>query len=485
MLYESETVESRTHLRGLNEACGVFGILDANNPKIGQYIYYGLYALQHRGQESCGVAVFQEGTLRVHKDMGLVNQVFTDALVAQLTGQIGVGHTRYSTTGDSSLDNAQPVVTKTPLGPLTVAHNGNLINTDELRDFLQERGYYGFGNSDSHLIAQYINFQLNQGDTLKEAVCKAVQASRGAFSLVVATADTLIAVRDANGLRPFCFGRITHTNGDLAFVVASETCALDIVGATYERDIMPGEIFTLHLDGRQESAFFSDQPKNNLCVFEQVYFARPDSRINNASVYNYRLNLGRRLAEISPQDVEADIVIPVPDSGNVAAVGYSQASGVPYAEGLIKNRYVGRTFINPTQDLRERSIQLKLNPLTDILRGKRVIVVDDSIVRGNTSRKIVKMLKESGVTELHLRISSAQVKHPCFYGIDMSSPDQLIANQMGLEEIRQWLGVDSLVYLSPEDMVALSGNPASCAACFNDVYPAGTPLSPVEIPQPA
>ncbi len=454
----------------LNEYCGVFGTVDPTCTNLGQRLYYGLYALQHRGQESCGMAVFDNHQFRIHKDMGLVNQVFNDQLLSSLTGQIGIGHTRYSTTGDSSLDNAQPVVTRTPLGALAVAHNGNLINTEELRSFLQERGFFGYGNSDSHLIAQYVNYQLNQGDTLKEAVRKTLNASRGAFSLVIATGDTLIAARDTHGLRPFSIGRTTSG----AIVVASETCALDIVGATHERDIMPGEVVIATLDGNEESFFLEGDKHDNFCVFEMVYFARPDSIINGSTVYNYRLNLGRRLAEISPE-IEADIVIPVPDSGNVAAVGYSQASGIPYAEGLIKNRYVGRTFINPSPEMREQGIQLKLNPLKDILKDKRVVVVDDSIVRGNTSKKIVKMLRACGVKELHLRISSAQVKHPCFYGIDMSSEDQLIANRMDVEEMREWLDVDSLMYLSPDDMLELANSTTYCAACFNNDYPAGKP----------
>lgn len=458
----------------LNEYCGVFGMLDTQAQAMGQTLYYGLYALQHRGQESCGMAVFDNHQFRIHKDMGLVNQVFQEHVLKGLTGQIGVGHTRYSTTGSCNLDNAQPVVTRSPFGAITLAHNGNLINTEALRDFLQAKGFFGYGDSDSHLMLQYINLELNQGKSLKDSVMTALNGCQGAFSVVIATGDTLIAARDRHGLRPFCMGRTE--NGSM--VVASETCALNIVGAQYERDILPGEVLFIGLDGSVESYYLTGDAKENLCIFELVYFARPDSQIHGSSVYNYRLNLGRRLAEISQRDfpdVDADIVIPVPDSGNVAAVGYSQASGIPYVEGLIKNRYVGRTFINPTQELRERSIQLKLNPLTDILRGKRVVVVDDSIVRGNTSKKIVKMLKDCGVKELHLRISSAQVKNPCFYGIDMSNPEQLIANQMNVEELRQWLDVDSLVYLSTEDMVELAHFESPCAACFSGDYPAGTP----------
>jgi amidophosphoribosyltransferase len=474
--------------KSLHEECGVFGILNKDTAGLGHTLYFGLYALQHRGQESCGMAVYDNHQLRLHKEMGMVNQVFTESLLDGLTGQIGIGHTRYSTTGASNLGNAQPVVTRTPFGALTVAHNGNLINTEELRTFLQDKGYFSHGSSDTHLIALYINYLLNQGRDLKAAVQETLEACKGAYSLVMATGDTLIAARDPHGLRPFCMGRTA--NGSL--VVASETCALDIVGAEYERDIQPGEILFATFEeyyaglqfegtGRTESLFHSKAGSERLCIFEMVYFARPDSIINQRSIYSYRMSLGRRLAEISPP-VEADIVIPVPDSGNVAAVGYSQASGIPYAEGLIKNRYVGRTFISPTHELREKGIQLKLNPLKDILNGKRVIVVDDSIVRGNTSRNLVKMLRDTGVKEVHMRISSAKVKHPCFYGIDMSSPEQLIANQQpDTEAIRQFLGADSLIYLSPEDMTSLSGNERSCAACFTGSYPAGIPADPAEM----
>lgn len=479
-----ENVSGMVPYKSIHEECGVFGIIDKDTAGLGHTLFFGLYALQHRGQESCGMAVYDNHQLRIHKEMGMVNQVFNESLLDELTGQIGIGHTRYSTTGASNLGNAQPVVIRTPYGALTLAHNGNLINTESLRYFLAEKGYFGHGTSDSHLIALYINYLLNQGKALKEAVREALEACEGAFSLVVATGDTLIAARDRHGLRPLCMGRTRHG----AWVVASETCALDIVGAVYERDIAPGEIIIATFEeyyaglrfegkGRTESLFLSGGPRQErLCVFELVYFARPDSVINGQSVYTYRLNLGRRLAELSPP-IKADIVIPVPDSGNVAAVGYSQASGIPYAEGLIKNRYVGRTFISPTHELREKGIQLKLNPLRDVLQGKSVIVVDDSIVRGNTSRNLVKMLRETGgVREVHMRISSAKVKHPCYYGIDMSSREQLIANRLpDTEAIRQYLEVDSLIYLSAEDMLALAGTDLSCAACFTGHYPAGIP----------
>lgn len=428
------------------------------------------------------MAVYDNHQLRLHKEMGLVNQVFQESLLDSLHGQIGIGHTRYSTTGASNLDNAQPIVTRTPFGALTLAHNGNLINTEELRAFLQTQGFFGYGNSDSHLMAQYVNFLLNQGKSIKEAALETFQACQGAFSVVIATGDMLIAARDRHGLRPLSLGR-TETG---ALVVASETCALDIVGARFERDLQPGEVLIAQLDeyyaglqqrglGQTESVYLTGEPrKERLCIFELVYFARPDSLIRDQSVYTYRMNLGRRLAQVAP--VDADIVIPVPDSGNVAAVGYSQESGIPYVEGLIKNRYVGRTFISPTHELREKGIQLKLNPLKDVLKDKRVVVVDDSIVRGNTSRSLAAMLKRCGVKELHFRVSSAKVKHPCFYGIDMSQPEELIANRLAdTESIRDYLGVESLAYLSVQDMLEVAGMDSPCMACFRGEYPAGLP----------
>jgi amidophosphoribosyltransferase len=463
--------------RALNESCGVFGLLSRDNLPLGRIMYYGLYALQHRGQESAGMAVFDHDQLRLHKEMGLVNQVFTEGILDRLVGQVGIGHTRYSTAGGSSLQNAQPVVARTSLGAVTLAHNGNLINVPALRAFLTQAGYIPNGDSDSHLMVEAIRYELDQalahkGETtvsLLDAVEKALARCEGAFCVVIATGDSLIAARDGHGLRPLSLGR-TEENYP---VVASETCALDIVGATFERDIAPGELFLMHLDGTTQQRFMTGPRNDHLCVFELVYFARPDSRIRNISVYNYRLELGRRLAALAP--VPADIVIPVPDSGNVAAVGYSRASGIPYVEGLIKNRYVGRTFIHPTQALREQGIKLKLNPMTDVLAGKRVVVVDDSIVRGNTSRKLVAMLRDCGVQEIHLRISSAPVRHPCFYGIDMSEREELLAHHLSEPEIAKWLEVDSLAYLSEADMALVAGNAQACRACFSGQYPAGVP----------
>lgn len=483
--------------REMTEKCGVFGMLipPAAREKwadMGQYLYYGLYALQHRGQESCGMAVFDDDQLHLHKDMGLVNQVFEPRLLSKLTGQIGIGHTRYSTTGDSNLDNAQPIVARTRNGALTLAHNGNLINLEPLKKRLSEWIRPRGDGTDTTLVAEDIRHRLQEAslqrdhdidDVLPHILSEAFRTYEGAFSFVLAFGNRLIAARDPQGIRPLCYGRTP----DGITVFASESCALDIVGATFIRDIEPGEMALVDLDGNIRFQSFlpmdntkelTEQKKERLCFFELVYFARPDSRMNDQLVYEYRLDLGRKLAErsdIECSPIEADMVIPVPDSGNVAAVGYSQQSGIPYMEGLIKNRYVGRTFIHPTQAMRERSIQLKLNPLTDILRGKNIVVVDDSIVRGNTSKKLVAMLKECGVKQIHLRISSAPVKHPCFYGIDMSTPDQLIANLKSVGDMKEWLGVDSLVYLNEDDMKAVGSNREYCMACFNGTYPAGRP----------
>jgi amidophosphoribosyltransferase len=464
--------------------CGVFGVWQSKAASLGPLLFYGLYALQHRGQESCGLAVYDHQQLALHKEMGLVNQVFTEALLPRFVGEIGLGQVRYSTTGKSHLENAQPVVVRSPLGAITLAHNGNLINTLQLKAELEAEGFYVPGDSDSLVMATIIQQELQralqrQAVSLPDAVTAALRRCKGAFSVLIATGDTLMAARDEDGLRPLCLGKAE--NG--GWILASETCALDIVGATFERDIRPGELWTITQPGLEpDSRQWVDHAVNTqdrLCIFEMVYFARPDSRVNEQSVYNYRLALGKRLAETSPP-IQADIVIPVPDSGNVAAVGYSRQSGIPYVEGLIKNRYVGRTFINPIQELREQGIKLKLNPMPDVLEGKSVVVVDDSIVRGNTSRKLVKMLKDAGAKEVHLRISSAPVKYPCFYGIDMSDRDELIANQMTLSELQTWLGCESLVYLDAKDMQAIANNHRACAACFTGEYPAGTPTTYAE-----
>ncbi|MDH4378877.1 MAG: amidophosphoribosyltransferase [Vampirovibrionales bacterium] len=481
------------------EKCGVLGVLlpvsfSDQWRHLGQWLYLGLYALQHRGQESCGMATFDHEQLNLHRGMGLVNQVMTPDVLAPMTGQIGIGHTRYATTGSSSLENAQPVVVRTRYGPLVIAHNGNLTNTEALWGALPEddRPPLMTGSSDTLVMAYTLRRALHKANATTSdaviAVFKAVLPTfEGAYCLTMAFGDCLLAARDPVGFRPLSVGKVIAAPGETmvgkpAWVVASETCALDILGAQFEFEVPPGELVLFDSSGAMtRSSFLPAQSKpsqNKFCFFELVYFARPDSVIRNQLVYETRLAMGRKLAERSCKQyptIGADMVIPVPDSGNVAAVGYSQATGVPYMEGLIKNRYVGRTFIHPTQSMRERSIQLKLNPMKRMLEGKRVVVVDDSIVRGNTSKKLVAMLRQCGVKEIHLRISSAPVKHPCFYGIDMSSGTELLANRMSDAEIADWLGVDSLVYLTTEDMQAVGNQNGDiqpfCYACFNGDYP--------------
>ena len=486
------TQTESTEPTGLHEKCGVFGIIAPKTLALGHLLYFGLYALQHRGQESCGMAVFNNDQLLLHKNTGLVNQVFDETILSTLSGQIGIGHTRYTTAGDSSIENAQPVVSRSRLGSVVLAHNGNLIELETLRDAFHLEAGDSFGaNSDSHVMARCIAQALTQAEGHLANAAKAVfEQCEGAFSVVVATGDCLIAARDRNGIRPLSLGKTEKGY----WVVASETCALDIVGATFVRDILPGEVLTIHLNGTMESVFLDGNRSENFCIFEYVYFARPDSRFHGQTVYESRLKMGALLAKTHP--VEADFVIPVPDSGGPAAIGYSRASGIPYAEGLIKNRYVGRTFIHPTPELRTQGIRLKLNPLPSVLEGKRVVIIDDSIVRGNTSQRIVKMLKDCGAKEVHFRVSSAPVKHPCFYGIDMSTEEELIANQMSLEALKTHLGVDSLAYLSVDDMKqAVVPDTTSveqaeafinpCMACFNNSYPAGKPKNDRKSTAPA
>lgn len=453
------------------EACGVFGIY-APGEDVAKLTYFGLYALQHRGQESAGIATFKGEEVHLYKDMGLVSQVFNEVILAKLPGDMAVGHTRYSTTGSSRVANAQPALVETRLGALALAHNGNLVNTSELRDHLQKRNCNFTTTTDSEMIAIAIGAEVDSGKEWLDAAISAFGHCSGAYSLVVGTPVGLMGVRDPNGIRPLVIG-ILGSNPQ-RYVLASETCGLDIIGAEYLRDVEPGELVWITEDGLA-SFHWSPKPQPKLCVFEMIYFARPDSIMHDETLYSYRLKLGRQLAKESP--VEADIIIGVPDSGVPAAIGFSQHSGIAYAEGLIKNRYVGRTFIQPTQTMRESGIRMKLNPLKDVLVGKRVVIVDDSIVRGTTSRKIVKALRDAGATEVHMRISSPPVTHPCFYGIDTDSQDQLIAATKSVEEIASQIEVDSLAYLSWEGMLEATGeNPNSfCTACFTGDYPIQVP----------
>ncbi len=469
------------------EACGVFGVY-APTEAVATLTYFGLYALQHRGQESAGIASFDQGEVHQHKGMGLVSQVFTDDVLKAIPGQWAVGHTRYSTTGSSHVVNAQPAVLNTRLGQMALAHNGNIVNVNSLRNELLAREDYNLvTTSDSELIAFAMMEAVNDGRDWIEGAIAAFQRCQGAFSLVIGTSAGLMAARDPQGIRPLVLGRMGtqaptfnllgsgkahHGPGD--YVVASETCGLDIVGATYVRDIAPGELVWIDGDG-VKSIQWAEKAERKLCVFEMIYFARPDSVFHGESLYSYRKRIGQRLAKESPADV--DLIMAVPDSGVPAAIGYSEASGIPYAEGLIKNRYVGRTFIQPTQTMRETGIRMKLNPMRDVLEGKRILIVDDSIVRGTTSRKLIQMLYDAGATEVHMRISSPPVTHPCFYGIDTDSQDHLIAATKTVKEIEAQLGASSLAYLSWEGMLEATNVSVDsfCSACFTGDYPIDIP----------
>lgn len=453
------------------EACGVFGIY-APEEEVAKHTYFGLYALQHRGQESAGIATFEGKKVHLHKQMGLVSQVFNESILSQLTGDIAVGHTRYSTTGSSHVVNAQPAVVETRLGSLALSHNGNVVNTVELRELLQQRNYQFVTTTDSELIALAIASEIDRGKDWLEGAISAFNHCQGAFSLVIGTTAGLMGVRDPNGIRPLVIG--TLGTNPKRYVLASETCGLDIIGADYLRDVEAGELVWITEAGLA-SFDWTQKPERKLCIFEMIYFARPDSVMEGESLYSYRMRLGRYLAREAPADV--DLIIGVPDSGIPAAIGFSQESGIPYAEGLIKNRYVGRTFIQPTQQMRESGIRMKLNPLKDVLAGKRIAIVDDSIVRGTTSSKLVRALREAGATSIHMRVSSPPVTHPCFYGIDTDSQQQLIAATKSVEEIARQIGVDSLAYLSWEGMLKATGeDPNSfCSACFNGDYPIAIP----------
>lgn len=453
------------------EACGVFGIY-APGEDVAKLTYFGLYALQHRGQESAGIASFDGETVHLHKEMGLVSQVFNETILQKMPGTHAVGHTRYSTTGSSRVVNAQPAVVQTRLGTLALAHNGNLVNTEVLRTELLNRNCNLLTTTDSEMIALTIAEEVNDGKEWLEGAISAFHKCQGAFSLTIATPNGVMGVRDPNGIRPLVIGVLKGETP--RYVLASETCGLDIIGAEYVRDVEPGELVWITDEGLA-SFFWSEQHTRKLCIFEMIYFARPDSIMHDETLYSYRLRLGRQLASESPADV--DMIIGVPDSGIPAAIGFSQVAGIPYAEGLIKNRYVGRTFIQPTQMMRESGLRMKLNPLKDVLAGKRIVIVDDSIVRGTTSRKLVKTLRDAGATEVHMRISSPPVTHPCFYGIDTDSQDQLIAATKSVQEIADQIGVDSLAYLSWEGMLKSTGEDTNsfCSACFTGDYPIGIP----------
>ena len=449
-----------------HEACGVFGIYGPGED-VARVTFFGLYALQHRGQESAGIAVSDGVRATMHKGMGLVAQVFTEERLRPLTGHIAIGHNRYSTKGTSRLPNAQPYLIESALGPLAVAHNGNLVNAGALRARLLQRGVGLSSTSDSEVITQMLAGA--QGDTWEARIQAFMHEAQGAYSLAILSARALYAVRDPWGFRPLCLGRL---NG--AWVVASESCALATVGASYLREVEPGEIVAIDEGGAHSLRGAIARPQA-LCIFEYIYFARPDSILQGQWVYRARAGLGRMLAREHP--AEADVVMGIPDSATTAAIGYAEESGIPYSEGLIKNRYIGRTFIQPDDRLRRAGVALKFNPLPDNLNGRRVVLVDDSIVRGNTSAPIVAMLRRAGAREIHMRVSSPPIRYPCMMGVDMASHEELIAHRLTPEEIGQHLGVDSLGYLSLEGLLAGVERPAAgfCLACFTGNYPVRCP----------
>jgi amidophosphoribosyltransferase len=444
--------------------CGVFGIR-SDAREVARLVYFGLFALQHRGQESAGIAVSEQGRITVVRDMGLVAQVFDEEKLAALPGEVAIGHTRYSTTGGVHWSNAQPVLHRSPSRTVALGHNGNLVNSAELRAELVEAGVRLASTSDTEVIAALI---AHDPQPLPGAVVAAMGRLEGAYSVVALVEDTLVAFRDRHGIRPLSLGRIGED-----WVVASETCALDLVGADLVRDVRPGEVICIDADGLHHAQALPEG-RGALCIFEHVYFARPDSRVGGAEVHAARVRMGERLAEEAP--VDADLVMPIPDSGTPAAIGFAKAAGIPFEEGLIKNRYVGRTFIQPDQALREQGIRLKFNPLAEI-DGRRIVIVDDSIVRGNTMRALVQMLFDAGAAEVHVRVSSPPVVSPCFYGIDMADEDQLAAAHRSVDEMRDHVGATSLHYLSVDGMQDSTGLPgdAVCRACFTRDYPTRVP----------
>ena len=453
---------------GIHEECGVFGMYDFDGNDVANSIYYGLFALQHRGQESCGIAVSDtegpKGKVLSSKGMGLVNEVFTPEDLGKLKGNIGVGHVRYSTAGASTIENAQPLVLNYVKGTLGLAHNGNLVNAPELRRELSLTGAIFQTTIDSEVIAYHIARERVKCGTAEEAVIRALRKVKGSYSLVVMSPRKLIGARDPFGFRPLCIGK-----RDNAYILASETCALDTIGAEFVRDVEPGEVVAISPDKGIVSFKDMCQKEHARCIFEYIYFARTDSYIDQMSVYESRIIAGRCLAKDSP--VEADLVVGVPESGNAAALGYSMESGIPYGTAFVKNGYVGRTFIKPDQSQRESSVKVKLNVLKNAVKGKRVIMIDDSIVRGTTSDRIVNMLREAGATEVHVRISSPPFLYPCYFGTDIPDREQLIAYNRSVDDICRIIGADTLAYLDIDRLGELSGGRQFCHGCFSGKYP--------------
>ena len=455
----------------IKEECGVFGIYSKDTMDVASQTYFALYALQHRGQESCGIVVNDKGILSYHKDLGLVPDVFNEGNLRKLgMGNIAIGHVRYSTTGKSNRSNAQPLVVRHIKGPMAIAHNGNLVNARDLREKYELNGGRFHNTHDTEVISYAITEQRLIQPSIEKAVEQAMYKFKGAYSLVIMSPKKLIAARDPQGFRPLCMGE-TETG---AIVFASESCALDSIGARFIRDVEPGEIIIVDKNGAHSLKTHCGQ-KTSMCVFEYVYIARPDSVIEGSSVHQARLNAGKKLWQESP--VEADVVVGVPDSGLDAALGFSMASGIPYGVGFIKNRYVGRTFIQPSQSQRSNSVRIKLNVIKDVVKGKRVVLIDDSIVRGTTSARIVNLIREAGATEVHMRISSPPFTNPCYFGIDIDSKENLIACQMSIEEIAKEIGADSLGYLSIEGVKNIAENAKCnfCTGCFTGEYPIRVP----------
>ena len=453
----------------LHEECGIFGIRSTSGTNVASAAYYALFALQHRGEESCGIAVNADGIITCHKDAGQVNDVFTKQVLEGLSGEMAVGHVRYGADVDSRL-NAQPIVVRHVKGGMALCNNGSLTNAAQLREELELNGSVFHSTSDAELIAQLITRERLSSGSIEEAVAKAMNRLEGAYSIVLMTATKLIAARDPHGFHPICMGRL---GDDVVF--ASETCALDSIGATFVRDVLPGEIVVANDEGIRSVKDHCGEVKRSLCVFEYIYFARPDSVVDGCSVHLARQRAGAFLAKSHP--VDADLVVGVPDSGIDAAIGYSRQSGIPYGLGFIKNKYIGRTFIQPGQSQRENLVRIKLNAVGEAVRGKRIVLIDDSIVRGTTIARIAKLLRDAGASEIHMRSSAPPFLYPCYFGTDIDSPERLIANQYPMEEIANVIGVDSLGYLSTQDVlhIAEEAGEGFCTACFTGEYPCKPP----------
>lgn len=446
--------------KSLNEECGVFGVFHVE--KAAELTYFGLFALQHRGQEGCGIASTNGENILLHKGEGLLTDVFNTQKLSLLDGESAIGHVRYATSGGRHIHNVQPLTFNHSSGDFALVHNGNIVNSKELKQMLEAKGSIFQSNSDTEVFAHLIIKDHKKNST--KTIVNALKVLEGSFAFLILGKEKIYACRDRHGLRPLSLGKL-----DGGYVLTSETAAFDVVGATFIRDLEPGEVLTIHKDGSMESVLYTQQTERKMCAMEYIYFSRPDSVIEGINVHKYRKDSGRRLAHIQP--IAADIVVGVPDSSISAAMGYAEESGIPYEIGLIKNKYIGRTFIEPTQELRERAVKMKLTAMDAVVRGKRVVLVDDSIVRGTTARRIIKMLKIAGATEVHVRIASPQITHPCFYGVDMSTYDELISATKNVEQVRYLLEADSLAFLKEEDIFEVSGRSELCTACFSGKYP--------------